>query len=77
MREPDPTHLKLKHETTRGTPTHGVHTHQTGASLTHTPHTSRSENDVKNDTATHTLSHLDFRFRARYEPQLAAGPSKV
>ena len=59
-REPDPTHLKLRHRTTRGTATHErTHTKQTSFTHTHTPRDRRtmSEDDTARLTRTHTLSH--------------------
>ena len=66
-REPDPTHLKLKHETTRGTPTHES-THQTDLTHTHITHTHTHTSDTMHqvrEVATlapctlHSPTHVD------------------
>ena len=61
-REPDPTHLKLRHRTTRRTATHErTHTKQTSLTHSHT-HTSRSENDVRRrHRPPHTHTHTQPR----------------
>ena len=63
-REPDPTHLKLRHRTTRRTATHErTHTKQTSLTQSHT-HTSRSENDVRRrHRPPHTHTHTQPRAR--------------
>ena len=64
-REPDPTHLKLKHETTRGTPTHES-THQTDLTHTHlaTRRTMSIEQTTPPTSRPHSLSHHRARARA-------------